>query len=177
MTSARASSNSCCAVATGAGSSKPETRTRYLHKATRIMKSIRNCACQRSIRPRKTRSCCREGPVSNSTASASALTSSKLTVDHLAQRKGAFGSNCQIFREWFSCELGQQSQGGNKGPLHFQGYLRHSSSSIKPPPGYSGEVSQTQDWMRDGIRKDLLVTEEIAESSDPGATPFEFENE
>jgi hypothetical protein len=31
--------------------------------------------------------------------------------------------------------------------------------------------------MRDGIRKDLLVTEEIAESSDPGATPFEFENE
>src|SRR5271155_2372008 len=29
------------------------------------------------------------------------------------------------------------------------------------PPGYSGEASQTQDWMRDGIRKDLLVTEEI----------------
>src|SRR5580704_4646634 len=79
-TSARASSNFCCAVATGAGSSKPETRTRYLHKATRIMKSIRNCGCQRLIRPRKTRSRFREGPVSNSTASASALTSSKLLL-------------------------------------------------------------------------------------------------
>jgi hypothetical protein len=31
--------------------------------------------------------------------------------------------------------------------------------------------------MRDGIRKDLLVTEEIAESSDLGATPLEFESE
>jgi hypothetical protein len=28
-----------------------------------------------------------------------------------------------------------------------------------------------------GIRTDLLVTEEIAESSDLGATPFEFESE
>jgi len=31
--------------------------------------------------------------------------------------------------------------------------------------------------MRDGIRKDLLVTEEIVESSDLRATPFEFESE
>jgi hypothetical protein len=31
--------------------------------------------------------------------------------------------------------------------------------------------------MRDGIRKDSLVTEEIAESSDLGATPFEFESD
>ena len=31
--------------------------------------------------------------------------------------------------------------------------------------------------MSDGIRKDLLVTEEIAESSDLRATPFEFESE
>src|SRR3984893_1188571 len=34
-------------------------------------------------------------------------------------------------------------------------YLRHSSSSIKPP-GYSGESSQTQDWMRDGYTKGLV---------------------
>jgi len=31
--------------------------------------------------------------------------------------------------------------------------------------------------MRDDIRKDLLVTEEIAGSSDLWATPFEFESE
>ena len=31
--------------------------------------------------------------------------------------------------------------------------------------------------MRDGIRKDLLVPGEIAESSDLWATPFEFESE
>src|SRR5271163_4165382 len=43
------------------------------------------------------------------------------------------------------------------------------------PRGYSGEAFQPQDWMRDGIRTDLLVTGEIAESSDLRATPFEFE--
>ena len=33
---------------------------------------------------------------------------------------------------------------------------RHSSSSIKPTPGYSGEASQTQDWMRNGYTKGLV---------------------
>jgi hypothetical protein len=27
---------------------------------------------------------------------------------------------------------------------------------IKPPPGYSGEASQTRDWMRNGYRKGLV---------------------
>src|ERR1700678_1208716 len=54
--------------------------------------------------------------------------------------------------------------------------VTNHTCAIHPPPsshpGYSGEASQTQDWMRNGIRKDLLVTEGIAESSDLRATPL-----
>src|ERR1700722_3577419 len=79
-TYARPSSNSCSAVTTGAGSSKPGSRTRYLHKASCVRNTIRNRECQRTNCLRKARFCWREGPNSNRRASASDLTSSKLLL-------------------------------------------------------------------------------------------------